>query len=399
MLRVGLSGGIGSGKSTVSRRLAARGALIVDSDQIAREVLAPGSPGLARVRQRFGASVVGSDGALDRPALGEVVFADSSARRDLETITHPLIEQRTAELFAGAGPADIVVHDVPLLVEKEMGPAYHLVVMVDAPETERLRRLTQDRAMSEESARSRIRSQADEVARRRAADVWLDNSATTHDLSQCIDRLWDERVVPYERNVRTRTASGRGEELVIVAPDPSWPAQADRLMARLRRAWGAAASEIDLAHIGSTSIPGMPAKDVVDLQLVVDDPVNLDEPDRATRLAEGGWVPAPGSWWDRAHGADAEARWPKRLVLGTDPGRAVTLHVRARRSPAARRALLLRDWMTAVPQASSEYIELKTDLQGRLARVEDYARAKEPWFASAFARAERWAERTGWTPG
>ena len=399
MLRVGLSGGIGSGKSTVSGRLAERGALIVDSDLIAREVLAPGSPGLDRVRQRFGGAVVGDDGALDRPALGEVVFADASARRDLEMITHPLIEQRTAELFARAGPEDVVVHDVPLLVEKQMGPAYHLVAMVHAPEPERLRRLTQERGMSEESARSRIRSQADDAARRRAADVWLDNSATTHHLSQRIDRLWDQRLVPYERNLRSGTPARRGERLVIVAPDPSWPAEADRLIARLERAWGTAASEIDIAHIGSTAIPGVPAKDVIDLQLVVEDLASLNEADRATRFAEAGWVAAPGSWWDHGHGDDAVAGWPKRMVHGTDPGRVVNIHVRPRRSPAARRALLFRDWMTAEDRARSEYAALKTDLEGRLNRVEDYARAKEPWFASAFPRAERWAERTGWQPG
>ncbi|MGB7450093.1 MAG: dephospho-CoA kinase [Ornithinimicrobium sp.] len=399
MLRVGLSGGIGSGKSTVAQRLADLGAVIVDSDRIAREVVAPGTPGLAQVRRRFGSEVVDAEGALDRPALGEVVFAEESARRDLEAITHPLIERRTAELIAMAGAQDIVVHDVPLLVEKGMGAAYHLVVIVDAPQAERMRRLTQERGMSEESARSRIRSQADDAARRRAADVWLENSSTHQHLCEWVDHLWGSRLVPFERNVRTQTPARPGEELAIVAPDPSWPAEAERLISRLERAWGADASEIDINHIGSTAIPGMPAKNVIDLQLVVDDPASLDEADRAARFAEAGWVTAPGSWWDHAHGDDAEARYPKRMMLGTDPARATNLHVRPRHSPAGRRALLFRDWMDATAPARREYATLKADLEARFGRVDDYAEAKEPWFASVFPRAERWAEHTGWQAG
>lgn len=152
MLRVGLSGGIGSGKSTVSARLSELGAVVIDADAIAREVVAPGTRALAEIVARFGSAVVTAEGALDRPALGQVVFADPAARRDLESITHPRIAERTAELMAAA-PADaVVVHDVPLLVEKSMGSSYDLVVIVWASEQERLRRLVRDRGMNPEEA-------------------------------------------------------------------------------------------------------------------------------------------------------------------------------------------------------------------------------------------------------
>src|SRR5690242_1662208 len=145
MLRVGLTGGIGSGKSTVAQRLSTHGALVVDADVLAREVVATGSPGLVAIVERFGEGVLDDEGALNRPALGALVFADESARRDLEGITHPLIAQRTRELVEAA-PADaVVVHDVPLLVEKHYGPGYHLVVVVGAEEATRVKRLMQTR--------------------------------------------------------------------------------------------------------------------------------------------------------------------------------------------------------------------------------------------------------------
>ncbi|CAN5438385.1 hypothetical protein BH23ACT6_BH23ACT6_03220 [soil metagenome] len=219
MLRVGLSGGIGSGKSTVARRLAELGAVIIDSDVIAREVLAPGSTGLSRVAQRFGGQVIDQAGNLNRPALGKIVFAQESARRDLEAITHPLIARRTAELFAHAGSRDIVVHDVPLLVEKAMGPAYHLVVIVHAPAAERLRRLRDDRGMSEADAQARIESQADDSARRAAADVWLENTGAWRELERRVDELWAMRLVPDERALHAATPAPVGEDQSLAPPE------------------------------------------------------------------------------------------------------------------------------------------------------------------------------------
>ena len=200
----GLTGGTGSGKSTVAHRLGERGAFVVDADVLAREVVAPGSEGLAAVVEEFGPEVLAPDGALDRTALAAVVFGDDGRRRALEAITHPLIAHRTGELVAAAPDDAVLVHDVPLLVEKRMGAGYHLVVVVDAPVEDRVRRLV-GRGMPEDDARRRIASQADDEQRRAAADVWLENAGTPQQLERAVDRLWDERLVPF----RDLLVSGR----------------------------------------------------------------------------------------------------------------------------------------------------------------------------------------------
>ena len=201
MLYVGLTGGIGSGKSTVARRLRERGAFVIDADAVARDVLGPGTPGLAAVTERFGADLVDSEGALDRAKLASRVFEDAGARADLEAITHPAIRAETARLRESAGPDEIVVHDVPLLVEKRMAPNYHLVVVVDAPATERLRRLTEERGLGEADARARMDHQANDAERREVADVLLDNSGTPEQLDAAIERVWAERIEPYRANL------------------------------------------------------------------------------------------------------------------------------------------------------------------------------------------------------
>ena len=195
MLRVGLTGGIGAGKSTVARRLAEHGATIVDADALAREVLAPGTEGLAAVTARFGAGVLRPDGSLDRAALARLAFADDESRRALEAITHPRIADRTAELFAAAAEDAVVVHDVPLLVEKGMAARYQLVVVVDAPVEVRVERLVR-RGMSEADARARIAAQASEAERRAVADVWLDTDRPLAEVEAEVDALWTDRLVP-----------------------------------------------------------------------------------------------------------------------------------------------------------------------------------------------------------
>jgi dephospho-CoA kinase len=195
VLRVGLTGGAGAGKSTVAARLAQLGALVIDADALAREVLAPGSDGLREVVSSFGDGVLRPDGSLDRAALAAVVFADPEQRRLLEAITHPRIAARTARLVAAA-PADaVVVHDVPLLVEKALAAAYDLVVVVDAPVEQRVERLI-GRGMTEADARARMATQASRRERQAVADVWLDNDGSTDDLVAAVDTLWRERLVP-----------------------------------------------------------------------------------------------------------------------------------------------------------------------------------------------------------
>jgi len=193
VLRIGLTGGIGSGKSSVSRLLGEHGAVIVDADAIAREVVAPGTQGLAAIVEAFGAAVLAADGSLDRPRLAAVVFADPEARGTLDGIVHPLVRARARELEAAAPPGAVVVHDVPLLAETGQGSAYDVVVVVEADPDMRVARLV-ERGLTAEDARARIAVQATDEERRAIADVVLDNSGTPEELAQQVERFWQERV-------------------------------------------------------------------------------------------------------------------------------------------------------------------------------------------------------------
>lgn len=390
MLRVGLTGGIGSGKSTVSAQLASLGAVVVDADAVAREVVEPGTPALAAVAGRFGSAVLAMDGSLDRPALGQVVFGDPVALRDLEALTHPAIWARTAQIIDDAGPDAVVVHDMPLLVEKGMGADYHLVIVVGAAEEVRVRRLVDQRGMSETDARSRMAAQAGDDARRAAADVWLDNEATTEALRAQVLRLWTERIEPFELNLRHGIRS-RLSHPTLSAPDPTWPAQAERLLARIRHALGEAAVTLD--HIGSTAVPGLVAKDVVDLMVGVASLEDADDPGFVASMDAAGFVRMPGDWHDS--GKDGTT-WPKRFHGSCDPGRVAHVHVREVGSPGWEWALRFRDWMRADALERAAYATMKTELATGVASTEDYAEAKEPWFDAADGRARSWAQRTGW---
>ncbi|WP_371615338.1 dephospho-CoA kinase [Streptomyces sp. NBC_00454] len=195
MLKVGLTGGIGAGKSEVSRLLAGYGAVVVDADRIAREVVEPGTPGLEAVVAAFGESVLGADGALDRPKLGSIVFADPQKLRILNGIVHPLVGARSAELEAAAvaaGPDAIVVHDVPLLAENGLAPLYDLVVVVDAAPDTQLARLTALRGMAEEEARARMAAQATREQRLAVATLVIDNDGPLEALEPQVRKVWEE---------------------------------------------------------------------------------------------------------------------------------------------------------------------------------------------------------------
>lgn len=189
MLRVGLTGGIGSGKSEVARILAGLGAYVVDSDVLAREVVAPGTPGLLAVAEAFGPSVLAPDGSLDRAALAAVVFADEEARARLNAIVHPLVGAAAAERYAAAPEGAVVVHDVPLLVETGMAPLFDVVVVVDAPDEVRVARLVR-RGLTEADARARIAAQATREERNAAAHHVVANDGTLDELRERVLALW-----------------------------------------------------------------------------------------------------------------------------------------------------------------------------------------------------------------
>ncbi|MFF3752201.1 dephospho-CoA kinase [Streptomyces sp. NPDC002018] len=201
MLRLGLTGGIGAGKSEVSRLLAGYGAVLIDSDRIAREVVEPGTPGLAAVVAEFGPEVLTGDGRLDRPRLGGIVFADQERLRALNAIVHPLVRARSAELESGAGRDAIVVHDVPLLVENGMAGLFDLVVVVDASPETQLDRLVRQRGMAESEARDRMAAQASREQRRAVADVVIDNDGPLERLEPQVREVWKE--------LTERAAAGR----------------------------------------------------------------------------------------------------------------------------------------------------------------------------------------------
>lgn len=194
MLRVGLTGGIGSGKSEVSRRLVARGAVLIDADQVAREVVEPGTPGLAAIVREFGPGVLLPDGALDREKVGSIVFADPQRLAALNAIVHPLVGARMSELVARAPDGAIVVYDVPLLAENDLAGMYDVVVVVDAPVETQLDRLVARRGMTEEDARARIAAQAGRASRRAIAHHVIDNSGSWADLDRQVDALWADLV-------------------------------------------------------------------------------------------------------------------------------------------------------------------------------------------------------------
>lgn len=181
-MRVGLTGGVASGKSTVSAMLAELGAVVVDADRLAREVVAPGSEGLAEVVEAFGASVLTAEGELDRPAVGRLVFADEGKRRTLEAIIHPRVRARGAELEAAAPGGSLVVHDIPLLTETGQAGSFEAVVVVDVPREVQLERLVERRGMSPEDAEARIGAQATREERLAVATHVVENTGSLDDL-------------------------------------------------------------------------------------------------------------------------------------------------------------------------------------------------------------------------
>ena len=200
MLRVGLTGGIASGKTSVSDALGERGAVVIDADVLARQVVEPGTPGLAAVAERFGTEVLTGDGRLNREALGRLVFADPEARRELEAIVHPAVRARAAEIEATADSDAVVVHVIPLLVETGQQDDYDVLVVVDVEPARQLERLRQRNGLDAEAANARIAAQSTRAARLAVADIVLDNDTGPDDLLDQVDSLW--------RDLRARATAG-----------------------------------------------------------------------------------------------------------------------------------------------------------------------------------------------
>ncbi|MGM9470501.1 dephospho-CoA kinase [Pseudarthrobacter sp. YS3] len=401
MLKIGLTGGIASGKSVVAARLAEHGALLVDADALAREVVAPGTPGLARVVDAFGTDMLAADGSLERAKLGALVFGNAAQLAVLNGIVHPMVREAAAGIIAAADEGSVVVQDIPLLVETGQASAFHLVLVVDAPDDVRIARMVERRGMTAEEALSRMASQATREERLAAADVVLDNSGTLEDLAAQVDKLWSGRLVPYAQNIKNSSKAPRPGGPVLHAPRPEWTRNAERVVARLRMAlqedYGDTVLAID--HIGSTSVPGLAAKDVLDLQLAVPDLAAADT--LAPALAAAGYPRVPGINSDQPKASRPDpADWAKRFHANADPGLAVNLHVRTAGSPAWRFALCFRDWLRTDAGVAGEYLALKhrlAELHAGDPGTDGYAAAKDSWFAAAEPRMERWAARTGWT--
>lgn len=403
VLTVGLTGGIGSGKSTVADLLAELGAVVIDADQVAREVVEPGTPTLAAIAARFGEHLVRADGSLDRAGLAAVVFPDPGALADLNAITGPAISARVALLRAGIDPGTISVYDMPLLVERRLWPHEHLTLVVGADEPVRLRRLVGQRGLSEEDARHRMAAQASDAERHAAADVWIDNNGLREATLGQVRRLWETRLVPFNANLLAGTRSRRPEQAAVVEPDPTWPAQAARLVARIEDALGVLppGGVLSVDHIGSTSVPDLIAKDVIDLQVTVRHLADADDPGFVEALEQRGFVRVPENVQDHAHPPRTDAAdWQKRFHASTDPGRVAHLHVRELGSGGWEFALLFRDWLRAEGDERAAYAAAKRRLLGVVESATAYAAAKEPWFAAAYPRALAWAQQSGWrAPG
>ncbi|WP_051388962.1 dephospho-CoA kinase [Arthrobacter sp. 35W] len=320
MLSLGLTGGIASGKSLLSARFRELGAVVIDADQLARQVVATGTPGLAAVAAEFGPGVLDADGGLDRPALGAIVFADPDRLKALNAITHPLVRAEAARLSAAAGPGQVVVQDIPLLVETGQGAAFHLVLVVDAPVEQQLARMVAHRGMAEADALARIAAQASREQRLAAADVVIDNSAGPEAALAALDALWQKRLVPFAQNL----AAGRcaaGDDAVVPA-DPAWPDQARRLAWRIAHA--GTGLVLGVEHVGPTAVAGRPAPDVLHLRVSA---AGAEQAQKVSALlAEAGFpvqAPGHGSCGDLLPGAGTVRH------CSADPGRAAVVEIQA----------------------------------------------------------------------
>jgi dephospho-CoA kinase len=399
MLRVGLTGGIGSGKSTVARRLGELGAAVVDADVVAREIMEPGQPVLEQVRRRFGDEVIRADGTLDRAGLAGIVFTDPAALAALDALTGPAIGERIAQLRDAVPDGVITVHDMPLLVERGLWVGEHVSIVVETDLETRVGRLVEQRGLDEHDVRNRMTAQASDAERRAACDVVLSNDGSREDLVADVDRLWEARLHPWNDNLVAGRHSRRPERAAVVAPRDDWAPRGARLVAKIAHALRQVDGVTEVEHVGSTSVPHLLAKDVLDIQVGVRDLSMADDPRFRAAMRSAGLLVFDHLNADTPHPSGAEADgWRKRVFGSTDPGEIAHVHVREAGSPAWRFALLFRDWLTHVAEERDGYAAEKRRLLDLHDTTTAYADAKEPWFTEGFARAQAWAAQTDWTP-
>jgi len=399
MLRIGLTGGIGAGKSTVSATFADCGGVIVDGDVISREVVEPGTEGLAALVDAFGRDILTPQGALNRLALAAKAFVDDVQRATLNGIVHPLVGKRRTEIIAAVSEDAVVVEDIPLLVETGMAPLFPLVVVVHADVETRVRRLVEQRGMPEADARARIAAQASDEGRIAVADVLLDNSGTQGQLIDRARELWYQRVLPFAHNLAAHQPVRVPAQLVPA--DPAWPDQARRIIARVETACGHRAIRVD--HIGSTAVPGLDAKDVIDVQVTVESLAVADELagdllrvgyPRIDAITEDIGKPDARSTVGSFDDSNDPALWHKRFHASADPGRPTHIHLRVDGWPNQQFALLFTDWLLEHPGMQADYVARKYAVQN----APQYEQAKEPWFLDAYRMAWAWADAAGWRP-
>jgi dephospho-CoA kinase len=278
------------------------------------------------------------------------------------------------------------------------------VVIVYADVEVRLRRLVDQRGMAEDDARARIAAQASDDQRRAVADIWLDNSGSPAELVQRAQDVWDNRIVPFAHNLSTRQIAPVPARLV--PPDPGWPAQAQRILNRLKTTCGHRALRVD--HVGSTAVPDLAAKDVIDVQLTVESLAVADELaepllsagyPRIEHITEDVAKSDARSTVDRYDRDDDPSLWSKRIHASADPGRPTNVHIRVDGRPNQQFALLFVDWLTADPDARAEYLSVKRAAEKKAGGdATAYVAVKERWFLDAYRRAWEWADATSWKP-
>jgi dephospho-CoA kinase len=272
-------------------------------------------------------------------------------------------------------------------------------IVVETDLETRVRRLVEQRGLDEQDVRNRIRAQATDAERRAACDVVLSNDGARVDLVAAVDRLWQSRLHPWNDNLVAGRHSRRPERGAVVAPRADWASRGARLVAKIAHALRDMAAVTEVEHVGSTSVPHLMAKDVLDIQVGVRDLAVADDPPFRAAMRGAGLLRFDHLTADTPHpsGADPDG-WKKRVFGSTDPGEIAHVHVREAGSPAWRFALLFRDWLSHVAEEREGYAAEKRRLLDLHDTTTAYAEAKEPWFTEAFPRAQGWAAETDWTP-